>query len=30
MGHLAFYDFKEQQMILFGGQRSGDKYKQSS
>ena len=27
MGHLAFYDFKQQMMVLFGGQRSGDKYK---
>ncbi len=27
MGHLAFFDNNDQQMILFGGQRSGDKYK---
>lgn len=27
MGHLAFYDSFMDQIVIFGGQRSGDKYK---
>ena len=30
MGHLAFYDSKAKQVLLFGGQIAGDKFKQSS
>jgi hypothetical protein len=29
MGHLAFFDSYLEQVIMFGGQRSGDKYKQT-
>jgi len=27
MGHMSFYDYTDQQFVIFGGQRSGDKYK---
>lgn len=30
MGHLCFYDSKIDKVLLFGGQRSGDKYKQTN
>lgn len=30
MGHVIFYDYNDQQFIIFGGQRSGDKYKQTN